>query len=47
VSEWIPLHHLLPFKDYIIFERYEMLAEKVIEVKNNYETYRDKFFEVE
>jgi hypothetical protein len=44
VSEWIPLHHLLPFKDYIIFERYEMLAEKVIEVKNNYESYRDKFF---
>jgi len=44
VSEWSPLHHLLPFKDYIIFERYDKLAEKVIEVKNNYESYRDKFF---
>eukprot|EP01035_Chromulina_nebulosa_P004360 gene4360-5970_t len=44
VSEWVPLYHLLPYKDYIIFERYDKLAEKVLEVANNYESYREKFF---
>ena len=44
VSEWVPLHHLLPYKDYIIFETFDKLVEKVVEVVNNYDSYRDKFF---
>jgi len=44
VSEWAPLYHLLPFKRFVIFERYDKLAEKVIDVRNNYQSYREKFF---
>ena len=44
ISEEIPLKSLIPYKDYIIWSSYEKIAEKVIEVSENYEFYHDMIF---
>lgn len=44
VSEKPPLHHLIPYNDYIIWTDYDNLINKVEEVLNNYDYYHDKIF---
>lgn len=44
VCEWVPMAHLLPFYDYILFAPYDDIVPTVLKVEKNYEYYRNKFF---
>ena len=44
VSEWVPLAHIMPFHEYIIFCDYDDIPKTVKHVYDNYESYRDRFF---
>lgn len=44
ICEESPLCDLIPYKDYIIWSSYDQMAEKAIEVSNNYEYYHNKIF---
>ncbi len=44
VSEWIPIPHVVPYADYVIFVPYSQLVQKTMEVNANYEKYHEKFF---
>jgi hypothetical protein len=44
VAEESPLHHLVPYNDYVIWEPYDGILGKVIEILENYEEYHDSIF---
>ena len=44
VSEISPLITLIPYHDYVIWETYDNVIEKTIEIQNNYEYYHNLIF---
>jgi len=44
ISEISPLITLIPYHDYVIWETYDNIIEKTIEIQNNYEYYHNLIF---
>ena len=44
VSEKVPLTEVIPYSDYIVWSKYDNIAQTTLDVMNNYEQYYNKIF---